>query len=123
MKPTPTETPCPPLDHLRRLLQPNLPEAEAAPLREHLRTCLVCRQLWQKLQEETIAGQTPPLLLPAEDTSHGQPAQSSVLSATVWSSEVFMEGPGDQRQPPPCRTITSSPFIRSEWRKTFPSWP
>ncbi len=99
MKPTPTETPCPPLDHLRRLLQPNLPEAEAAPLREHLRTCLVCRQLLQDLQQETVAGQTPPVLLPAEDTFPGQPVQSPTPSGSVWLSEIFMEGPGDQRQP------------------------
>jgi urea transport system substrate-binding protein len=99
MKPTPTETPCPALDDLRRLLQPSLPEAVAAPLREHLRTCLHCREIWQNLQEETVAGQTPPVLLPAEDTNHGQSVQSPTSSPLTWSSEIFMEGPGDQRQP------------------------
>jgi urea transport system substrate-binding protein len=116
MKPTPTETPCPPLSHLRRLLQPDLTEAEAAPLREHLHTCLICRQVWQNLQSETATGQTPPALQPAGDTSPGQPAVPlPASSAIAWSSEIFMEGPGGQRQPAqaaPCPPKTRSfPFL------------
>jgi urea transport system substrate-binding protein len=99
MRPTPTETPCPPLDDFRRFLHQDLPEEAAAPLREHLRTCRVCRQIWHNLQAETVAGQTPPVLLPAEDTSHGQSVQSPASSPITWSSEIFMEGPGGQRQP------------------------
>ncbi|HEY7327905.1 MAG TPA: transporter substrate-binding protein [Gemmataceae bacterium] len=99
MKPTPTETPCPALDELRRLLQPNLPESVAAPLLKHLRTCLNCRQAWESLQSETTAGQTPPAILPAGDTSPGQAVPLPASSVIAWSSEVIMEGPADQRPP------------------------
>jgi urea transport system substrate-binding protein len=98
MKPTPTQTPCPSLSSLRRLIQPDLPEAEAAQLREHLRSCLACRQAWEGLQSETVAGQTPPVLLPAGDTSHGQPIPLPPSSLIAWSSGIIMEGAGDQRQ-------------------------
>jgi urea transport system substrate-binding protein len=100
MKPTPTETPCPPLIELRRLFQSELAEAEAVPLREHLRTCPACRQLWQGMQSETVACPTPPSLQPAGDTGRGQPPPPPA-SAITWSSEVIMEGPGGQRQPEP----------------------
>jgi urea transport system substrate-binding protein len=99
MKPTPTDTRCPPLSDLRRLLHPGLPEAEAGRLRGHLRTCLACRQAWQKIQAETTLGHTPPLLHPTGDTNAGQPAQPAVSSAIAWSSEVDLAGPGGQRQP------------------------
>lgn len=113
MKPTPTETPCPPLNDLRRLLQPGLAEAEAAPLREHLRTCPACRQLWQGLQAETIACPTPPALLSTGDTGHGQ-SPPPVASAITWSSEILMEGPGGHRPPPPAAdtpTTRTFPFL------------
>jgi urea transport system substrate-binding protein len=114
MKPTPTETRCPPLGDLRRLLQPDLPAAEAARLRDHLHTCLACRQLWEMLQTETTAGHTPPILHPAEDTRHGQPAQP-VESAITWSSEILLEG-GGERAPAPARSpsagaMRSFPFL------------
>ncbi len=100
MKPTPTETRCPSPSDLRRLLQPGLPEAEAVPLRDHLHACPACRQLWQDLQTETVAGHTPPSLHAAEDTNAGQPAQSA-SSAIAWSSEIMLEGSGGQRAPAP----------------------
>jgi urea transport system substrate-binding protein len=80
MKPTPTDTSCPPLGDLRRLLRPDLPEIEAAPLRDHLRACLACRHLWQSLQAETCA-HTPPILRPADDTSHGMEGDDRLRSA------------------------------------------
>ncbi|HTU19175.1 MAG TPA: transporter substrate-binding protein [Gemmataceae bacterium] len=116
MKPTPTETHCLPLKDLRRLLQPELPEAEAAPLREHLHTCLDCRQRWLNLQAETVASATPPILRPAGDTNHGQAAPASA-SAIVWSSEIIMEGSAGQRppdQPPPSTPSKRKfPFLSS----------
>src|SRR5262249_33057975 len=80
-------------------------------LHDHLRTCRACRQLWQKLEAETAAGHTPPLLHPTGDTNAGQPAQPAVSSAVTWSSEVALEGPGGQRQPAPPSPAT--PPIRA----------
>jgi urea transport system substrate-binding protein len=115
MKPTPTQTPCPPLDDLRRLLQPDLPEAEAARLRNHLRTCRTCRQAWDDLQAETSAGQTPPAILPAGDTSPGHPVPIPASSVIAWSSEVIMEDPADQGSParpgPATQKTHTFPFL------------
>jgi urea transport system substrate-binding protein len=101
MKPTPTDTRCPPLDDLLRLRQLDLPEHDAARLRDHLRTCLTCRQIWQKLQEDTVSGQTPPILHPVDETNPGQPARPDIPSAITWSSDISVEGPGGQRPPNP----------------------
>jgi urea transport system substrate-binding protein len=109
MKPTPTDTRCPPLKELRRLLQPDLPESEAARLRDHVRTCPTCRQIWQNLQMETVAGPTPPLLHPTGDTKAGQPAQPSAASSLAWSSDIVVEGPGGQRPAAPTVPSPSSP--------------
>ncbi|MHB1426304.1 MAG: transporter substrate-binding protein [Gemmataceae bacterium] len=103
MKPTPTEMRCPPLNELRRLLQPGLPEAEAARLRDHLNTCLSCRKKWENLRTETVVAPTPPLLHPGGDTNHGQPAQPSSAAANNWSSGDTLEGPGGKR--PPARPL------------------
>jgi urea transport system substrate-binding protein len=100
MKPTPSQTNCPPAGDLQRLLQSQLPEAEAAHLQAHLRDCAACRQRWQSLQTETTAGQTPPVLRSIEDTRHGQPVLPAVGSAITWSSQITLEG-GGQRAPAP----------------------
>jgi urea transport system substrate-binding protein len=100
MKPTPTETHCPPLKELRRLLQPDIAEAEAVRLREHMRLCAACRQLWQNLQTETVATPTPPLLHPAADTNAGQ-AKPPAESVVTWSSQVDLEGGAAERAPAP----------------------
>lgn len=109
MKPTPTDTHCPPFADLRRLLLAELGDAEAARLREHLRLCVSCRQLWQNLQMETTAAHTPQLLQPAGDTSPGQakpPGDDSVLD---WSSQASLLGEGGARAPaPPSLTSASS---------------
>ncbi|HTU21687.1 MAG TPA: transporter substrate-binding protein [Gemmataceae bacterium] len=97
MKPTPTDTSCPPAGDLQRLLQALLPEAEAARLQAHLRDCLACRQVWHDLQRETIAGHTPPLLQPIGDTRPGPPEQLEPASVITWSSGVMLEGNGGER--------------------------
>jgi urea transport system substrate-binding protein len=77
MKPTPTETPCPPANELRRLLLRELPEAEAARLREHLRDCAACRRIWERFQGETVAAPTPLVLHPTADTNGGEPVPAA----------------------------------------------
>lgn len=114
MKPTPTEIRCPPLDALRRLLQPGRDEAEAVRLQEHLLTCASCRHLWQTMQTETVAGHTPPLLRPTGDTNPGQAAPPSGESVLTWTSGVSLEGEGGARaaEPlPPSPTVRSFPFL------------
>src|SRR5262245_36526446 len=97
MKPTPTDTHCPPPSELRRLLQRNLPEAESVRLREHIRDCAACQVMWRILQEETVATSTPPVLHPADDTLANPPAQPAPTSPIDWFSGTMMEGPGGNR--------------------------
>lgn len=109
MNPTSTHTHCPLPSDLHRLLMRDLPEADAARLREHLRDCAACREIWHNLQGATIAAPTPPLLHPAGDTNPGKPAPPAPLSAITWASEVGLEGPGGERQPGPPRSPSSRP--------------
>lgn len=104
MKPTPTETNCPPASDLHRLLQSQLPKSEAARLQGHLRDCAACRQIWQNLQTETAAGYPPSVPQPAEDTGHGQPS-----SAITWSSEIMLEGGAGERAPKLRRSPSAAP--------------
>src|SRR6185312_17013281 len=99
MKPTPTETHCPPASNLRLLLLRKLPENEVARLQEHLRDCTACRALWQNLQTETIAAPTPPILHAAGETHPGEAVRPSSIPAVTWSSAVMLEGGGSDRAP------------------------
>ncbi len=110
MKPTPTETRCPALDDLLRLRQLDLPEIEATRLRDHLGTCPTCRQIWQNLEANTAAAQTPPILHPVEDTNPGQPVQPVTSSEITWSSEIGLLGAAGQR--PPARPSPIRPPAR-----------
>src|SRR5690348_4454030 len=103
MKPTPTQTHCPSLDDLRRLLLGDLPEADAARLRDHLRDCAACQQAWQGLHGETVVSPTPPILEPAHDTTPGLPIAKSSAPSLTWDSEVSLAGPGGDRAPAPPR--------------------
>jgi urea transport system substrate-binding protein len=53
--------------------------------------------------------------MPAEDTNHGNPVQHPASSPFTWSSEIFMEGAGDQRQParrsPPAQETRTFSFL------------
>ncbi|HEY7158804.1 MAG TPA: transporter substrate-binding protein [Gemmataceae bacterium] len=89
MKPTPTETPCPPANELRRLLRRDLPEAEAARLREHLRDCAACRRIWEGFQEETIASPTPLILHPTADTNGGEPGPAAPRPPSAGPTGAF----------------------------------
>ena len=114
MKPTPIKTSCPPAGDLHRLLRSQLPEAQAVRLQDHLRDCPACRQLWHNLQEQTIAGHTPPVFHPTGDTRPGPPEQADPASVITWSSEIMM-GDGSERPPeaprPPSAAIRSFSFL------------
>jgi urea transport system substrate-binding protein len=113
MKPTPSQTNCPPAGDLQRLLHAQLSDAEAARLQAHLYECAICLQRWQNLQLETSAGQTPPVLHPVEDTHHGESAPAASASAITWSSELMLEGSGSERAPAPPRPPSASERPRS----------
>jgi urea transport system substrate-binding protein len=89
MKPTPTETPCPPANELRRLLLRDLPEAEAARLREHLRDCAACRRTWEGLQGEAAAAPTPLVLHPTADTNGGEPVPAAPRPPSAGPTGAF----------------------------------
>jgi urea transport system substrate-binding protein len=115
MEQTPTETHCPPLNDLRRLLLRDLPESDAERVQNHLRDCAACRQIWQNFQTETIAPPTPPSLHIVGDTNPGEPARSS-SPAVTWSSVVGMAGPGGERaadapRAPSGKPASSFPFL------------
>jgi urea transport system substrate-binding protein len=103
MKPTPTQTRCPSPDDLHRLLLGDLPEADAARLRDHLRDCTACLRAWHTLRGETVASPTPPILEPAHDTTPGLPVAKDSAPSLTWSSEVSLAGPGCDRPPAPPR--------------------
>jgi urea transport system substrate-binding protein len=109
MKPTPTDTHCPPLAELRRLLEAGLADAEAARLQEHLRLCASCRQRWRTMQTETVASPTPPLLHAVGDTNPGQAAPPASDSVLAWSSQVSLEGDGGVRAPAPSPLPSDAP--------------
>ncbi len=104
MEHTPTETHCPPLNDLRRLLLRDLSESEAVRIQAHLRDCTACRQVWKGLQGEAIAPPTPPILHAPDETNPGEAVPPSSGPAVTWSSEAaMMVGPGGDRRtaPPP----------------------
>ena len=102
MEHTPTETHCPPLNDLRRLLLRDLSESEAVRIQAHLRDCTACRQVWKGLQGEAIAPPTPPILHAPDETNPGEAVPPSSGPAVTWSSEAaMMVGPGGDRAPAP----------------------
>jgi urea transport system substrate-binding protein len=100
MKPTPSQTNCPPAGDLYRLLHSQLSASAAARLQAHLRDCPACLQVWHNLQGETRAAHTPPLLHPTGDTRSGPSEQANPASAITWSSEIMLEG-GERAPAPP----------------------
>jgi urea transport system substrate-binding protein len=99
MEHTPTQTDCPPLNDLRRLLLHDLSEGEAARIRNHLRDCEACRKAWQGFLTETVAPQTPPILQAIGDTNPGKAQPPAPVPAVTWSSEIGVVGPGAERAP------------------------
>jgi urea transport system substrate-binding protein len=85
------------------LLLGDLPEADAARLRDHLRDCAACQQAWLNLRGETVASPTPPILEPAHDTTPGVPVAKDSAPSLTWSSQVELAGPGSARAPAPPR--------------------
>ena len=121
MKPTPTDTHCPTLDELRRLLQAGLPDAEATRLRACPHLSLL-HQTWQTLQTETVLAPHRRPLYPTADTNHGhephcppraRPATARSSGNHTWKAPERPET-AERRPPPAYRRdrVRSPSFLR-----------